>query len=111
MTKCPKCGSPWRRVHPNEALEGKDDMTQYLLARQVICTNQPCSYVWQLSPKEIIQHYYDLQREKGKSFEQAEQELFEENNKTAKYPVYRCEYCGNLQRTKGECLECGEQIR
>jgi len=111
MTNCPKCGSPWRRVHPNDTLEGLDDATQYLLARQVICTNQECSYQWALSPMEIINHYYDLMKTKGMTKEQAEKDLFDEHRKTALEPVYRCEICGNLQRTKGACLECGTLIK
>ena len=111
MTKCPKCGSPWRRVHPNDKLEGLDDMSQYLLARQVICTKQDCSYAWQLSPMEIIKHYYDLMKEQGKTKEHAEKELFDEHRKTSKNPVYRCDICGNLQRHLGDCLECGTLIK
>jgi len=75
MTKCPKCGSPWRRVHPNETLEGLDDKTQYLLARQVICTNQECSYQWALSPLDIILHFIDWRKKQGYTEQDAINEL------------------------------------
>ena len=79
MTTCRKCGSPWRRLYSNDMIEDQDQAVQMTLAKQVICTKESCSFQWELSPVEIIIHFFDMRKAQGVSFEDADQELIEKH--------------------------------
>ena len=78
MVTCPKCGAPFKRVYPNAEIDNLNDMAQYNLARTVQCTNDDCAFVWQLSPFEILAHFFTMRKDQGYTVNDAAKELEEE---------------------------------
>lgn len=72
--RCKECGSgKWSKIYSDEQLEGKNDVLQFALAKQVQCDE--CSYCWELSRVDIIRHFAWLQTEQGKSFDEIQADV------------------------------------
>ena len=89
---CPKCNSQAHKAYDKEEIENaypNDVRMQVLMKREYICSEQPCSYTFQATMKQIMKAFRQKRKEEGKSNSDIIHELktnVEEMKK--QYPIY-----------------------